>query len=66
MVTVGETDWVPKVALAPVQPLEAVQEVASVEDQVRVEDWTFVIKTGEAEMVTVGAGVPEPTVTVAD
>ena len=38
VVAVGVTAWVPLVAFAPVQPPLALQEVASVEDQVRVED----------------------------
>jgi hypothetical protein len=38
VVTVGETLAVPEVALTPDQPPEALQEVASVEAQDRVED----------------------------
>ena len=50
-------DWLPLVALAPVQPPEAVQLVALVELQVSVEDAPFAIEAGAAEIVTVGAGV---------
>ncbi len=35
---VGETDWVPEVAFVPVQPPEAVQEVALSEVHARVVD----------------------------
>jgi len=54
---VGETDCVPEIAFVPVQPPDAVQEVALVEDQERVEDWPEVIEEGEEERETVGAGV---------
>ena len=50
-------------ALVPVHPPDAVQEVAFVLDQVRVEDWPEVIDVGEAERETVGevgGGVPVP------
>ena len=57
-------DWLPLVALAPVQPPEAVQLVALVELQVSVEDAPLAIEAGAAEIVTVGAG--GFTVTVAD
>jgi hypothetical protein len=63
---VGETDWVPLVALAPLQPLEAVHDVALVVDQVSVELEPEVIDEGEAEMVTTGAGVPAVTVMVVE
>jgi hypothetical protein len=59
---VGETLSVPLVAFVPDQPSLAVQEVASVLDQVRVEEAPGAIDVGLAERVTVGA---ESTVTVA-
>ncbi len=52
------------VALAPLQPLLAVQLVALVLDQVRVVDEPLVIVVGEAEKVTTGAGVEEVSVTL--
>ena len=61
--------WLPEVALAPDHAPEAVQEVAFVEDQVRVEDAPFAIDVGFAVSDRVGTGggggVPD-TVTVAD
>ncbi len=54
---VGETDWVPEVAFVPVQPPEAVQLVALVDDQVSVDDCPDVTEVGEAVRETVGAGV---------
>jgi len=48
-------DWVPEVALAPDQPLDAVQDVAFVEDQVSVEDAPFATVAGLATRDTVGA-----------
>jgi len=48
-------DWVPEVALAPAQPLDAVQDVAFVEDQVSVEDAPFATVAGLATRDTVGA-----------
>ena len=59
---VGLTLCVPLVTSAPVQPPLAVQEVAFVLDQVRVEVLPEAIVVGLAESVTVGAGA---TVTVA-
>jgi hypothetical protein len=56
--------FVPLVATAPVQPPEAVQEVALVETQVRVEPAPLATLVGLALSVTLG-GVAE-TVTVAD
>jgi len=47
-------DWVPEVALAPAQPLDAVQDVAFVEDQVSVEDAPFATVAGFATSDTVG------------
>ncbi len=52
----------PLVALLPVQPPEAVQEVALVEDQVRVELAPLATVLGLAERVTEGAGVVTDTV----
>ena len=60
---VGDTTNVPLVAALPVQPPEAVHEVALVLDQVNVELLPDVIKVGLAVKVTVGAG--DVTVTVA-
>jgi hypothetical protein len=53
-VVVGETDWLPLVVLAPLQPLLAVHEVALVLLQVSVEDDPLDILVGEAEILTVG------------
>ena len=56
----------PLVALVPVQLPVAVQLVALVEDQVRVDELPVVIEVGDAEIVTVGAGVGVvPTATLA-
>jgi hypothetical protein len=49
-------DSVPEVALAPDQAPEAVHEVASVEDQVNVEDCPATMVVGLAASDTVGAG----------
>jgi hypothetical protein len=57
-------DWLPEVTLAPDQPPEAMQEVASVEDQVSVENPPLAIDVGFAASDTVGTG--GDTVTVAD
>jgi hypothetical protein len=57
-------DSLPEVALAPDQPLEAVQDVALVEDQVSVDDPPLETDVGFAVRDTVGAG--GDTVTVAD
>lgn len=54
---VGDTDSVPEVAFDPDQSLDAEQDVALVEDQVRVEASPEAIEDGEAEKETVGAGV---------
>jgi hypothetical protein len=62
VVLVGLTLFVPLVASAPVQPPLAVQEVALVLDQVRVELAPDAMVVGLADRVTVGAGA---TVTVA-
>ena len=58
-------DWEPLVALAPDQPPEAVQEVAFVVDQLKVELLPLAMELGLAARLTVGAGVGEVTDTVA-
>ena len=55
MVTVGVTVWLPLVAFVPVQPPEALQDVALVEDQESVDDPPEVIDVGEANKERVGA-----------
>ena len=50
----GETEAEPEVAPPVPNPPAAVQEVAPVEDQVRVEDWPLMMVVGEAESVAVG------------
>jgi len=57
-------DWLPLVALLPLHPPEAVQAVALVELQVRVEAAPLVTVVGFALNDTVGAGGGAPTVTV--
>ena len=57
---VGLTLCEPAVALLPLQPPEAVQEVALLEDQVKVLDWPLVIEVGLALKVRVGAGSELP------
>jgi hypothetical protein len=54
-------DCVPEVALPPVQPPEAVHEVAFVEDQVSIELAPAVTEVGLALSVAVGAGVEDVT-----
>ena len=49
-------DSLPEAALAPVQPPEAVQEVASVEDQTSVDDPPLVTDVGFAVSDTANAG----------
>ena len=65
----GPVDCVPEVALFPDHAPEATQEVASVDDQVSVEEPPLATDTGFAASDTVGAGggggVPD-TITVAD
>ena len=61
---VGDTPNVPLVPSVPVQPPEAVHEVALVLDQVSVELLPEAIEVGLAVSVTVGAD--EVTVTVAE
>jgi hypothetical protein len=53
-VVVGETTWLPDVALLPLQALEAVQDVALVELQDRVEEPPLLMVVGLAFMSTVG------------
>ena len=55
----GETVVEPEVAPPVVNPPAAVQEVAFVEDQVRVEDWPLVMVVGEALRVPVGSFASE-------
>jgi len=62
VVAVGDTESVPLVASAPVQPPEAVHAVAFVLDQVRVELPPAAIDAGLAPSVTVGAPVDAVTV----
>ena len=50
---VGVTDCVPESVLVPVQPPEAVQELALVEDQLSVDAAPEVTLVGFAEIVTV-------------
>jgi hypothetical protein len=58
---------VPLVASAPLQPLDAVQEVALVEDQASVVEPPEVTDVGSAEIETVGTGGGAAvTVTVTD
>ena len=65
VVVAGVTASVPLTALLPVHPLDAVHDVALVDDQVSVEVAPAMIDVGEAAMVTVGAGAGV-TDTVAD
>ncbi len=58
----AEVVRVPLVGSLPVQPPEALQEVAFVEDQVRVEVAPNATVLGLAEIVTAGAGVVTETV----
>lgn len=57
-------DCVPETAFAPVQPFEAVQDVALVDDQVSVELPPEATDVGFAVSVTVGAGVDAATAIV--
>ena len=63
-VLVGDTVRVPLVAFVPVQPPEAVHEVALVEDQVSVAFCPDTIVDGAADKVTVGTVGALTTVTV--
>jgi hypothetical protein len=58
-------DWLPEIVLVPVHAPEATQDVASVEDQVSVEDPPLAIDVGLAANDTVGTG-GAPTVTVVE
>jgi len=49
-----EVDWLPEIALVPVHPPEAVQEVTLVEDQVSIEVPPLVTDVGVAASDTVG------------
>ena len=49
-------DWLPEVALMPSHAPEAVQELASVDDQVSVEDPPLATEAGFAHSDTVGSG----------
>src|SRR5258706_9850360 len=60
----GTLDWLPEVVLVPVHAPEATQDVASVDDQVRVEELPLAIDVGLAVSDTVGTG--GVTVTVAE
>ena len=62
---VGVTGSLSAVAFAPLQPPEALQLVASVEDQLSVDEAPKVTEVGKAESVTVGSGITLVTVTVA-
>ena len=56
VVVFGETLCAPLVALVPVQPPEAEQELALVDDHESAADCPEVIEDDEAENVNVGAG----------
>jgi hypothetical protein len=62
LVVSGAVDWLPEVALAPDHAPEAEQEVASVEDQVSIEDPLLATDAGFTASDTVGgdAAPPEP------
>ena len=61
----GVTIWLPDTGFDPLQSSIAVQDVALVVDQVRVEEFPKLMEVGLAVNVRVGAGVPD-TVTVAE
>jgi hypothetical protein len=61
----GNTVRVPFRAFVPVHPPEAVQDVALVEDQVRVELPPAFMVVALADKCTAGAGIAAATVTVA-
>jgi hypothetical protein len=56
-------DWLPEVALLPLQEPDAVHEVAELDVQATVVDPPLLTDVGDAERVTVGAGVFEATLT---
>lgn len=58
-------DCEPLVAWLPDQPPDAVQDVAFVDDQLKVELLPLIIELGLAARLTVGAGVGAVTDTVA-
>lgn len=60
----GTVVWLPLVGCAPVQPFDALQVLAFVEDHVSVEVLPLLMVVGFAAIVTTGAGAL--TVTVAD
>jgi len=60
----GTVVWLPLVGCAPVQPFDALQVLAFVEDQVSTEVLPVLTVVGFAEIVTTGVGAV--TVTVAD
>jgi hypothetical protein len=62
----GDVDWLPSTALAPLQPPEAVQLVAFVELQVKVDAAPLAMMAGLAVSATVGGGGGTPTETVTD
>ena len=59
-------DWLPLVALVPLQAPLAAHEVALVEDQVKVAEPPVATEAGLAPRLTVGTGFPVVTVTVVD
>ncbi len=61
----GVTLWVPLPASLPVQPFDAVQAVAFVEDQVSVALLPSTMLVGATAIVTVGAGGAAITLTLA-
>ena len=64
MVELGEKDCEPEVDLPPLQPPEALQLVALLDDQERVADCPEATELGLAEKLTVGTGVGAETFTV--
>ena len=60
MVDVGDAARVPVTGFAPVQPPEALHELALVEDQFMTETLPAVMLVGLAANDTVGAGVVPP------
>jgi hypothetical protein len=66
VVAVGITTSVPVAVFVPLQPPEALQEVASVEVHVKEEDCPTARNVGSATKETVGAGEEAATVTVAE
>ena len=58
----AEVLWEPLAALLPVQPPDAVQDVALIEDHVKVEEAPLFTVLGLAARVTVATGVVTDTV----